>query len=428
MDINNLLFEFIENSPSSHHAVKSACDIFDSYGFTPLKNDEIWNIEKGGKYYIVCGSSSVIAFKIPNKNISNYRIIASHGDTPCFKIKHNPEIKFENNLYTSLNVEEYGGNLLAPWFDRPLSIAGRVIVMQNGKLCSRLVNIKRNLVSVVNMAIHLSRDANKGMEYKIQKDMLPIFAGAGSNATLNDIVAKELNINSDDILDADLYLYNNAKGTVWGAQDEFISAPRLDDLQCCFASVTALVNNTNENSICMSAIFDNEEVGSSSMQGAASTFLKRTVRRIASSLNISEDQLIIALSKSSMISADNGHAIHPNYPEKHDKTNRPYVGGGVLIKYSANQKYTTSAFTGAAMAQLCKNANVPYQVFHNHSDIAGGSTLGNISISQLSIPCADIGIAMLAMHSPYETAGANDTAHLIATMSEYFKTDVLYYE
>ncbi len=420
---NYELFEFIKNSPTCYHAVETAKNMLNKNGFTELFEKEKWQLQGGGKYYVVCANSSIAAFVMPQKSYTGYHIIASHGDSPCFKLKANPHVK--SGKYTTLNIESYGGMPRALWFDRPLSVAGRVVLNKGGKICSELVNIDKDFVSIVNVAIHLDREVNKGTEYKIQSKMLPIFACGGNNTTVNDVLANNLGIKSSDIIDSDLFLYCRTNGTVWGANEEFISAPRLDDLQCCFASIKALLSSKHDNKICMAVIFDNEEVGSATKQGAQSTFLKHTLKRIAAVHGKGQEEELILLANSSMISADNGHAVHPNFADREDVTNKPYVGGGILIKYSANQKYTTDAFTGGAVRIICDKAEVPYQIYHNNSDLPGGSTLGNISQSQVSVPCADIGVAMLSMHSPYETTGAGDTKMLADFMKAYYETDVI---
>ncbi len=424
VQINSELFEFIKNSPTPYHAVESAVKMLEQNGFKYLDECEAWALNNGGKYYTVCNNSSLLAFTVPKKEYSGFHIVASHSDTPGFKLKENCEI-LEKDKYTTLNVEMYGGAICSTWFDRPLSIAGRVVIQKDGKLVSELLNFDEDLVSIINLAIHLERDANNGKKYKLQKDMLPIFAGIDNDNKLKCMIAKKLNINEDELIDYDLFLYNRMYGTTWGANKEFVSAPRIDDLQCCFASIKALLNSTHEDKICIAAIFDNEEVGSLTKQGAQSTFLKHALTRISNAFCKTKEQHIISLAKSCMVSADNGHAMHPNYADKSDITNRPCVGGGVLIKYSANQKYTTDAFSGGAMRTICKNAGIPYQTYYNNSDMPGGSTLGNISASQVSIACADIGVAMLAMHSAYETAGAKDTFWLVKFMSEFFNTNLI---
>ncbi len=422
LKINNELINFIEKSPSAFHAVNNIEKMLISSNFTELVPNEKWVINSGKKYYIKSNNTSIIAFSMPLNEYKGVKIIASHSDAPCFKLKANAE-KNEANAYVKLNVEKYGGMILSTWFDRPLSIAGRVIVSEKGKLNQKLINIDKDLMMIPNLAIHMSGSKGTNNEISVQKEMMPLISLTDNNLEINSIIAKELNVNKEDIIDSDLFLYTREKGKIWGANDEFLSSPRLDDLQCAFTSINALQTAENENKICMAVIFDNEEVGSGTKQGALSTFLYGTLRRINLSFGKSEEEMLIINANSTMISADNGHALHPNYPEKADVTNRPVLGKGLLIKYSANQKYTTDAMSGAAVRKICNDAKITYQVYHNNSDVLGGSTLGNLSTMQLSIPCADIGAAMLAMHSAYETTSCEQTQCLIDFMSAYYQAD-----
>lgn len=426
--INQELFQYIQKSPTHFHAVASAADILHSKGFTPLAEQDAWNLIPGGKYYVIRNHSSIFAFCMP-ENVSNhpmnFQIIASHSDSPCFKLKENAEMAVEKH-YTKLNVEKYGGSLLAPWFDRPLSIAGRVITKTKNGISSQLVQLKDNLAMIVNLAVHMNRKVNEGYEYHVQTDMLPLISSNGTDFSIKKLIAKQLQINEEDIISSDLYLYNCMNGTMWGAEDEFISSPKLDDLQCAFSSIKALTEGTHPDVLTAAVIFDNEEVGSQSRQGAGSTFLKDCLRRICLCLHYTEEEYLRALAKSFLLSADNGHALHPNYIAKADPSNHPYVNGGVLLKFAANQKYTTDGLTGSVFKLLCEKANIPCQVFFNHSDVAGGSTLGNISMSQVSIPTVDIGVAMLGMHSPYETGGAKDTYYLYQAMCTFYQTHICY--
>lgn len=424
--INQELFQYIKKSPTHLHAVASAASMLDSEGFIPLAEQDSWNLVPGGKYYVVRNQSSIFAFCMPmdfSAHPVHFQIVASHSDSPCFKLKENAEMAVEKH-YTKLNVERYGGSILAPWFDRPLSIAGRVVIKTADGLTSRLLQFKDNLAMIVNLAIHMNRKANDGYEYHIQTDMLPLISCNGTDFSINKMIAEELDINEEDIISSDLYLYNCMDGIVWGAEDEFISSPKLDDLQCAFSSIRALTQGTHPQTVSAAVIFDNEEVGSQSRQGAGSTFLKDCLRRICLCLNYTEEDYLRALAKSFLLSADNGHALHPNYTSKADPTNHPYINGGVLLKFSANQKYTTDGVTGSVFKLLCEKAEIPCQVFFNHSDVAGGSTLGNISMSQASIPTVDIGVAMLGMHSPYETGGAKDTYYLCKAMSTFYQTNI----
>ena len=303
--------------------------------------------------------------------------------------------------------------LCAPWFDRPLSVAGRIIVKDGNRLTTKLINVDRDLLMIPNLAIHMNREVNDGYKYNIQKDMLPLYRMSNSGKAFKEMIAEEAGVSVDQIKGMDLFLYNRMEGTVWGCDGEFISAPRLDDLQCAFTSTMALLNSESDRCIPVVAVFDNEEVGSGTKQGAGSTFLYDILRRINRSLGRTEEEYLTSLASSFMVSADNAHAIHPNQPDKADPTNRPYLNQGIVIKYSANQKYCTDAVSAAVFKTICEKAEVPYQVFLTRSDILGGSTLGNISGTQVALNTVDIGLPQLAMHSSYETAGSRDTAYLI---------------
>ncbi len=417
--INKELISFIKNSPSAFHASLQIENMLAKSGFSQLFANEKWEIESGKSYYTKANNSSIIAFTMPEKPYDGAHIVAAHSDSPAFKIKANPEIEKED-VYITLNVEKYGGMIINSWFDRPLSIAGRVIINNSSALEQRLVNIDKDLLLIPNLAIHMSRGEDSSKQISVQKELQPLLALKPKSGGVNAIIANALNIEESAIVDSDLFLYCRQEGKIWGANDEFLSAPRLDDLQCAFCAIKALLNAKNESKICMSVIFDNEEVGSGTKQGALSTFLSHTLRRIGIVCNKSEEEMLMVNANTTMISADNGHAVHPNYPEKADITNRPVLGKGILIKYSANQKYTTDAFSGATVRKICDDADIPYQIYHNNSDVLGGSTLGNLSTMQLSVPCADIGAAMLAMHSPYETTSCEQTEGLLRFMSEYF--------
>ena len=348
--------------------------------------------------------------------------------------------------YVKLNVEKYGGMLCAPWFDRPLSVAGRLIVKENNRLVTKLVNVDRDLVMIPNLAIHMNREANKGYDYNIQKDMLPLYGCGEAKGKFMKQIAEAANVEEDAILASDLFLYNRMKGSIWGACEEFISSPKLDDLQCAFSSLEAFLqseehmlsenvqaneqsedirkNVINGKSIPVHCVFDNEEVGSGTKQGAASTFLADTLIRINHAMGRDEAGYRQSIANSFMLSADNAHGVHPNHTDKACPTNRPYPGNGVVIKYSANQKYTTDAISAAVFEEICNRANVPYQIYVNRSDILGGSTLGNISTTQVPVNTVDIGLAQLAMHSPYETGSVKDTDYMIQAMKTFFEASV----
>lgn len=413
------LLDFIEKSPTAFQAVDEMQKRLTENGFEVLSEKEYWKLIPGGKYLVTRNNSALIAFCIPEKESRVFHIMASHSDSPSFKIKENPEIKVDNS-YVKLNVEKYGGMLMAPWFDRPLSVAGRVIIRRNGGLKEKLINIKRDLVMIPNLAIHMNREANNGVSYNPQKDLQPLFAVGNTDRTLLEIIAEQTGVKKEDIISHDLFLYNRMPGTIWGADKEFVSSARLDDLQCAFASMEGLLRAQNHESIAVHCVMDNEEVGSGTKQGAASTFLKDTLLRINMGLGRTYEEYLMTLAGSFMVSADNAHALHPNYTDKTDPTNHPVLNKGIVIKFNANQKYCTDAVSAAIFKELCTKAGVPYQTFVNCSDIAGGSTLGNISNTQVPMNTVDIGLPQLAMHSPYETAGVKDTEYLVRAAEELF--------
>ena len=418
------LLNFIEKSPSPFHVIENMKEEFNKAGFERLQENKRWNLKKGGAYYVTRNDSSIIAFKIPKNDFRSFNIMASHSDSPSFKIKENPEMKVDNK-YVKLNVEKYGGMIMSPWFDRPLSAAGRILVKKDNCIESVNVDIDRDLFVIPNLAIHMNREANDGYKYNAQKDMLPLFAGENPDKKFIDIVADTAKVNKEDVIATDMFLYNRQRGSIWGADNEFMSCTKLDDLQCAYSSLKAVINSDNKESVAVHCVFDNEEVGSGTKQGAASTFLKDTLSRINNNLGRDGEDLKVALASSFMVSADNAHAVHPNYSDKCDPTNRPYVNGGIVIKHSANQKYTTDAVSCAVMKMICEKAEVPVQMFHNRSDMLGGSTLGNISNSQVAINTVDIGVAQLAMHSPYETGGVKDTLYLIKAAEQFYNSDIV---
>ena len=420
-NISQQLLEFIENSPTCFHAVQAMTDILSAEGFTELKENQKWHIENGGRYFVTRNGSSLTAFTVPFQEMKGMHIIASHSDSPSFKIKENPELESEGH-YIRLNVEGYGGMIRAPWFDRPLSVAGRVIVKDKaqGGFRSILVDIGRDLVMIPNLAIHMDRQINDSCKYNIQKDMLPIYGDLSAKSTFMKLIADTAGVPEEEILGHDLFLYNRQKGTVWGASGEFLSCSRLDDLQCAFASLKGFLAGKRQEYLAVHCVLDNEEVGSGTKQGAASTFLYDTLTRIHTSLGLSQEDYLIHLADSFMISADNAHAVHPAHTDKADPANRPYINGGIVIKFSASQKYCTDGVSAAIFRDLCQRAGVPVQTFVNRSDMAGGSTLGNISNTQVALNTVDIGLPQLAMHSPYETAGVKDTGYLIRAAEEFF--------
>lgn len=417
------LLTFIEKSPTAFHAVDTMKGLLEAEGYENLLESKAWNLKVGGKYYVMRNGTSLIAFRIPKEEFAGFQLMASHSDSPTFRIKENPEMEV-GNAYVKLNVEGYGGMICSTWFDRPLSVAGRLIVKTEQGIESRLVNVDRDLLMIPSLAIHMNRKVNEEQKFNVQKDLLPLYSMADSKRSFMDVVAEAAGVDPESVIGNDLFLYNRVKGTIWGADKEFISSARLDDLQCAFSSLKGFLAAKAGESIPVHCVFDNEEVGSSTKQGAESTFLLDTLLRICEALEKTPSQYRQALANSFMLSADNAHAVHPNYGEKTCPTNRPVLNGGIAIKYSANQKYTTDGVTAALFKTICERANVPYQVFLNRSDMAGGSTLGNISTNQVAVKSVDIGMPQLAMHSAYETAGVKDTEYLVKATKTFFESSL----
>lgn len=422
--IVNELLEFINKTPTQYHAAENIKTLLLKNSYTPLYESEQWDIKSGGKYFVTRGSSSLIAFEVPTAAPScGFMICASHSDSPCFKIKPNPEMLI-NGEYIKLNTEKYGGMIYSSWLDRPLSVAGRVYVKKDNKLKPVLINIDKDMAIIPSLAIHLNHEANSGFKLTPQTDLLPIICGGGE-ASINRF--KELiyeKVLSRDIYGCDLYLYNRQPACYTGLDDEFFSAPRIDNLGCAYLTLKAFLNSKSTSAIKVYALFDNEEVGSGTRQGAKSTFLHDTLLRCIDSLSLSYTDYLRLLSKSFMLSCDNGHALHPNHAEKSCPTNKPLLGGGVLLKYNAQQKYTTDAASEAVFRMICKTAGVPVQEYVNHSNLPGGSTLGNLSTEQVSICAADIGLPQLAMHSSYETAGCKDAMYLSKAVTKFYNSTI----
>ena len=417
------LFDFLKNSPTAFHAVNSLCGMLKELGFTPLQECKAWELLPGGKYYVTRNCSSVIAFTLPAGIPDSFHMIASHSDSPTFKIKENAELTVRDK-YVQLNTERYGGMIFSTWFDRPLSVAGRVLYKYENGIHTRLVKIDRDLLMIPNVAIHMNREVNNGFKYNAQVDLMPLYGDITAKGSFRKMIAEACGVEEDAIVGNDLYLYNRMPGTVWGANNEFISAPQLDDLECAYASVCALKDLPDQGHVNVCCVFDNEEVGSGTKQGADSTFLSDVLERIASCLNMNAEAYRMALSSSFMLSADNAHATHPNHPEYADQLNQVEMNKGIVIKFNANQKYTTDGVSEAVFHQLCKDAGVPVQHFANRSDLPGGSTLGNISGAHVSINTLDIGLAQLAMHSCYETAGVKDLAWMIQGMHAFYASKI----
>ena len=418
------LFDFIQQSPSCFHVIENVKKQLTEQGFEELCENKNWQIKEGGKYFVTRNLSSVIAFKVPTKNFKSFHIVASHSDSPTFKIKDHPE-QVVKGKYVQLNTERYGGMIYSTWFDRPLSIAGRALVKTETGVATKLLNIDRDLLVIPNLAVHMDRTVNDGMKYNPQVNLLPLYGDAASKDTFNKLVAEACGTAEENIISTDLFLYNRTAPTVWGAHNEYMSCAKLDDLECAFSSLKAFLKGENSQSVSVCAIFDNEEVGSSTKQGANSTFMYDILHRINENLGRTEEQYHTAVASSFMLSADNAHALHPNHPAISDPTNPVYLNEGIVIKHNANQKYTTDAVSSAIFQKMCEEKNVPYQHFVNRSDVAGGSTLGNIANTHVSLNTVDIGMAQLAMHSSYETAGVLDLDYMIAGMEAFYDSAVV---
>ena len=422
MDIQPF-FDFVRESPSAFHASDALCRRLDAAGFLPLSEREPFALVPGGRYYVTRNRSSVLAFALPQGGFSHFQIVASHSDSPVFKLKTNPE-EAVCAQYLRLNVERYGGMIMSTWLDRPLSIAGRALVREGGALTTKLVDFGRDAALIPNMPIHFNREVNDGYKYNPQVDLLPLYGGAEAKGALLGEIARCCGTQSESIAAFDLFLYNRERGSVFGTQGEFFACPRIDDLECAFASLEAFLSSKPEGHVNVLAVFDNEEVGSGTKQGADSSLLSDALFRICSAMGLGDEAARAAIAASFMVSADNAHAVHPNHPEKYDTGDRAYLNGGVVIKHNANQKYTTDAVSGAIFAEICRRAGVPVQHFSNRSDILGGSTLGNIANTHVSMNTVDIGLAQLAMHSCYETAGTQDLTFMMQALAAFYGTQI----
>ncbi len=420
------LLKFLDDSPCNFLAVETIRKELESNGFSELHLSDKWYLQRGGKYYVRKNQSAIFGFTIGEGPVENgFKIIAAHSDSPCFRIKPNPEMVADGVV--RLNTEVYGGPILYTWFDRPLSIAGRVMLKNEEDALhpvSRLIFVKKPLLVIPHLAIHFNRAVNEGNKLSKQKDMMPVAgifnAAMEKNNLLVSKVAEELGVAVADILDFDLMVYNCQKATKTGFNDEFVMSGRIDDLSMAHAAMCALIDGTDTKKTKVMAIFDNEETGSGTKQGAASPVLANILHRIALCLGTDQEGFYRAIANTFMISADNAHAAHPNYPEKYDPTNHPVMGGGPTIKINANCKYMTDANSSAVFIGLCKEAGVPYQFFVNHSDNAGGSTLGNILTSQIDIAGVDMGNPIWAMHSAMETGSMEDHANAIKVFTHFF--------
>lgn len=411
--------DFIGECVSCYHTVEAVEKRLLEAGFQSLKERDQWKLQRGNSYYVKRNDSSILAFRIPENEMRGFRIIASHSDSPCFKLKTDPELLTENH-YLRLNTESYGGMIYSTWFDRCLSIAGRVVIRGEEEPVCVNVNIDKDLCVIPSLAIHMNREANKGTEYNPQIDLLPLMGDKEAKGFLQREIAGQAGVGEQEILGSDLYLYVREQGRLAGPSEELMISPRLDDLECVYGSMEAILAADPKEYGAVCAVFDNEEVGSLTRAGAASTFLKDTLMRIGEALSCTGEDYLRMIADSFMISADNAHALHPNHPEKADLTNKPVLNGGIVIKHHGGQKYTTDGYTEAIMKAICMEAGVPCQSYHNRSDVPGGSTLGNLSSAQVAVPAVDIGLPQLAMHSAVETAGSKDIDYLIRALKVFY--------
>ena len=421
------LLQFMDASVCNFLAVDTIKQMLSKNGYVEKRIEQPLQCKPGDKFFVTKNDSAIFAIKIGSRPISEtgFKIITAHSDSPCFRIKPHPEMLSGDRL-VRLNTEVYGGPILYTWFDRPLSLAGRVILRGESALkpVTRLLKIDEPILMIPHLAIHFNRSVNEGNALSKQKDMLPILTriseSLSANGLLVNYIAKSLNVAVDDILDFDMFLYNTQPATLTGLNKEFVMSGRLDDLSMAHAAITAIIEATDDDATCISAIFDNEETGSGTKQGAHSPVLSNLLRRIAECQGVNFDGFCQAVGRSFMISADNAHAFHPNYAEKYDPTNHPALGGGPVIKINANCKYMTDAHSAAIFKSLCNEAGAPCQYFVNHSDVAGGSTLGNIFTGQLDIEGVDVGNPLLAMHSACETGSTDDHINMIRAFKQFF--------
>ena len=410
----NHLLQFLDQSPSRFHAVEYLRRELEGAGYTPFSEGRSWSAVPGGKYYAVRGGSALIAFRVPAGEARGFMISASHSDSPSFRIKENAELAGPEG-YLRLNTERYGGMLFAPWLDRPLTVAGRVLARAGEGIETRLVYVDRDLLMIPNVAVHMNRAANDGFKYDPKCDMVPLMGLGTEKGAFRAVVAEYAGCRAEDILGTDLFLCPRQKAVVWGAGNEFVSSPRLDDLQCAWGCFRGFMAAEESASIPVFALLDNEEVGSLTKQGADGTFLADVAARVCAALGL--DRAAVT-ANSFLVSADNAHAVHPNHPEYHDATHRPAMNAGVVIKHGV--RYATDGVSQAVFTALCQKAGVPVQHFANRSDLPGGGTLGLISTSHVSVNTVDVGLAQLAMHSCYETAGTKDTDYLVQAMTAFY--------
>ncbi len=413
--------KFIDKAKTQYHATCELAKILKENGYTCINEEDDYNLKSNSKYYVVRNNSSILAFKTPNDiNNTTLKIVASHTDSPTLKVKPNNMLTLSN--YSSLNVEVYGGPIYSSFFDRPLSLAGRVFVNTDDGIEEHLFDIDRDLLVIPNECIHFNREVNSGKNYNPQIDLIPLLGKKDSK--LDTIIAKELNVKEEDILSYDLQVYNRFRGTIIGANNEYFMAPQIDNLESAYATLQGFLKSSDEDSFNVWVSFDNEEVGSSTKQGAHSDFLSTNLKRAFTSLNAKEGSYYKAIASGMLVSCDNAHAVHPNDIGKTDSLNKVFMNEGIVIKHNANQAYTTDGLSSAIIKKIFKESNIKYQDFTNRSDVRGGSTLGALSLQNVSIKSVDIGLAQLAMHSACETAGTKDLDTLVSGMKAFYDYNI----
>ena len=414
MSYANGLINFINNSPSAFHTVNSVKEALLKAGFTEVFENQPSAYADGEKHFVIRGGSSIIAFKGQG---NGFMITASHSDSPCFKVKD----ELSSAAYTRLATEKYGGMIHYTWLDRPLSVAGRVVVKTDSGLKTVLVNIDKAALTIPSVAIHLNRGVNDGAKFNPALDLLPLAGTADAKGAIMSAIAAQAGVEVSDVISHDLFLYNREEGKIIGINDELILSPRIDDLGCVYASLEAFLNAESDNSVSVLAVFDNEEVGSETKQGASSTFLDMTLRAVAGN----DEKYSSMLYNSFMVSADNAHALHPNHPELYDGTNNAVLGKGVVVKYNANQRYTTDAVSDGIIRTIASRVGANIQSFSNRADMVGGSTLGSIANTKVSISTVDIGLPQLAMHSATETSAVKDLDDMIRILTELYSSAII---
>ena len=416
------LLDFLNHTHSEFNAANNIREILKANGFIELDEKMNFSLEYGKNYFMIRNDSGVIAFKIPSEiKEYNFTIASSHLDSPCLKLKMEKDI-FSNG-YHKLNVEKYGGLILSSWLDKPLSLAGRVIIENNGELETKFIDIDKPLLIIPNVCIHFNREINNGFKYNEEIDLKPIISLGNEENSVLKAISSYLNIDLKNVVTYELNTYNLTKSYVGGLNDEFIMSPRIDNLESAYLSLRGFLESNNNN-ISVFAAFNNEEIGSGTYSGADGDFLKNTLKRISNSLNFSENEFLSAIARSFNLSIDNGHAVHPNHPELSDSNSLAYLNKGPIIKFNSNMAYMSDASTSAIVISICKNNDIPYQIFYNKSDVRGGSTLGTLSNSQIGIRTCDIGCAQLAMHSSYETAGSEDAEYMYQLVKAIYNSNL----